>query len=116
VTWATRSSALRVLPGWAAVALLLVEFETPWWVRLPVVGLFSLLGVGLAVVLVLRISQPAIAIAITISVGFSSLIVASLVPLLLFGASALGTLAIQSMVVWVLAAGALRDEWRMGTA
>lgn len=114
--WATRSFGLRVLPAWAAVAVLLVEFETPWWVRLPVVGLFSLLGVGLTVVLVLRISQPAIAIAITISVGFSSLILASLIPLWLFGASALGTLAVQSTVVWVLAAGALRDEWRTGKA
>lgn len=112
----TRSSALSVLPAWATIAVLLVQFDAPSWVRLPVVGTFSLLGVGLTVTLILRITQLAIAISVTVAVGLSSLILASLVPLWLFRESAAGTLVIQAGAVWVLVVWALRDTLRSGAA
>ncbi|MDZ7577869.1 MAG: hypothetical protein U0904_06825 [Candidatus Nanopelagicales bacterium] len=112
----TQRAALALVM-WAAVSVLLVVMQAPVWLRMPVVGLFSLLGVGFATLLVVRIRTVALAIAVVVSVGLASLILCSLIVLYARESSGLGTLVLQAVIVWatsvwVLRRGAAREAAR----
>lgn len=108
VAWATAI--------WGPVSIVLVLVGAPMWLRLPVVGLFSLIGFGLVVVVSLRIESPALALTVGIGAGFAALIVSSLMFLYTGGFSALGPLIVEAAGCWVLAALILsREEAGEGT-
>ncbi|MEI6623477.1 MAG: hypothetical protein WCP28_16395 [Actinomycetes bacterium] len=92
---------------WSAVAILLAVTSAPVWVRLPVVGPFTLLAVGLAAVLVIGIRQPGLALAVAISVGLSSLILTSEIVLYAGTWSPLRALILQVVLVVSLSAASL---------
>lgn len=97
---------------WGPLSIMLVLVNAPTWIRLPVVGLFTLFGVGLAAVLLLRIETIALMLSIMISVGVASLIVVSLIFLYVDQFSAFGTLVVEASAAWIMAALILRREYR----
>lgn len=96
--------------AWGPLSIILFVIDAPVWLRLPVVGLFCLLGVGVAAVLLLEIRTAALAIAVGVPVGIAALIVSSLAMLYTRGFSASGTLVMEAALSWALSAWAL---WRL---
>lgn len=84
---------------WSVVSIALVLISAPVWLRLPIVGLFALLAVGFATVLVLEIRQVPLAIGIVIASGLASLILASEVVLYAGTWSPLRALVLQALLV-----------------
>lgn len=103
------------LIAWALVSVALTAIAAPVWLRLPVVGLFALLGVGLAAVLALQIRQLALGLGIAIATGFASLILASEAVLYAGTWSPLRALSLQAAVVIALSGYvAIREMLRKG--
>ncbi len=95
---------------WGSLSILLILVDAPVWLRLPIVGLFSVLGVGCAAVLALRIRSAALAVGTAVATGLASLMACSLITLYAGDTSGFGTLVIQAAIVWGLSAWVLRRE------
>lgn len=107
-----RTQVAWLIVVWGPLSIVLVLLNAPAWLRLPLVGTFTVLGVGIAAVLVLRITDIALLLSVMISVGVSTLIVVSLVFLYVSSFSSFGTLVVQAVLAWGLAALVLYREYR----
>ncbi len=106
----SRPQCAAALVAWSIVSIVLVWVDAPSWLRLPIVGVFSLTGFGLVVVLALRIRSVPLGFAVTIAVGVSCLILCSEVVLYTRGFSSMRTLLLQSVLVWIVAVWVARRE------
>ena len=106
----SRPQCAAALVAWSIVSIVLVWVDAPTWLRLPIVGVFSLIGFGLVVVLALRIRSVPLGFAITIAVGVSCLILCSETVLYTRGFSAMRTLLLQSVLLWIVAVWVARRE------
>lgn len=106
---AERIRLAYVLIGWSTLSLILVMIDAPTWLRLPIVGLYSLIGVGAAVVLALGIPLDRLALGLAIATGLSSLILFSELVMYTYRFSALLTLVLQVLSVIGLAGSVI---WR----
>ena len=103
----TRTPALAgALVAWSVLAVMTAVVDPPAWVGLLVAGTFSLLAVGLAVVLVAGMRDVPIAIAVAVSAGLASLILGSELFLIVDHLRPLATIVVQAALVCALSAWA----------
>lgn len=111
LSWTNMAWALMI---WSLASIALVLVSAPVWLRLPVVGLFAVLAVGLATVLVVGIRQVPQAIGIAIATGLASLILASEAVLYAGTWSPLRALTLQALLVISLCGYVVIRENRRG--
>ena len=92
-----------ILIGWSVVAVALAAVGGPSWLNTPIVGTYTLLAVGIAVVLAGRIRDIPTAIGVSVAAGVGSLMLASELFLIVNRLQPLATLALQAVVVCGLA-------------
>ena len=92
----------------SVLAVMTAVVDPPAWVGLLVAGTFSLLAVGLAVVLVAGMRDVPIAIAVAVSAGLASLILGSELFLIVDHLRPLATIVVQAALVCALSAWAFQ--------